>query len=161
MDPTNLNKAIIQEPYHFKTPEDIAHLIAKSCVMTVCESKKGYWHQRLDDTSSYFTTFDTEIGHFKYTVMPFEATVTKDVFQHKLNQCFGHMKKIIIIADDQMIIGKQQNHRDHDHTLTTLLDTATCYNIRLNYEKLQYKKKRSISLERPIPPVDTSQPKAK
>ena len=25
LDPTNLNKAIIREPYHFRTPEDIAH----------------------------------------------------------------------------------------------------------------------------------------
>ena len=31
MDPTNLNKAIIREPYHFKTPEDITHLIADLC----------------------------------------------------------------------------------------------------------------------------------
>ena len=28
LDLTNLNKAIVREPYHFKTPEDIAHLIA-------------------------------------------------------------------------------------------------------------------------------------
>ena len=30
LDPTNLNKAIIWEHYHFKTLEDIAHLIAES-----------------------------------------------------------------------------------------------------------------------------------
>ena len=34
LDPTNLNKAIIMEPYHFKTPEDIAHLIAGACTQT-------------------------------------------------------------------------------------------------------------------------------
>ena len=28
LDLDNLNKAIGQEPYHFKTPEDIAHLLA-------------------------------------------------------------------------------------------------------------------------------------
>ena len=28
LDPTNLNKTIIREPYYFKTPKDIAHLIA-------------------------------------------------------------------------------------------------------------------------------------
>ena len=38
--PTNLNKAIIREPYHFKTPEDIAHLIADSSMMTVLDCKK-------------------------------------------------------------------------------------------------------------------------
>ena len=27
LDPTNLNKVIVWEPYHFKTPEDIAHLL--------------------------------------------------------------------------------------------------------------------------------------
>ena len=37
LDPTNLNKAIACELYHFKSPEDIAHLITNSCVMTVCD----------------------------------------------------------------------------------------------------------------------------
>ena len=40
LDPTNLNKAIMREEYHFKTPEDIAHLIADACIMTVCDCKK-------------------------------------------------------------------------------------------------------------------------
>ena len=30
LDLTNLNKAIVREPYHFKTPEDIAHLLAEA-----------------------------------------------------------------------------------------------------------------------------------
>ena len=34
LDPTNLNKAIIMEPSHFKTPEDIAHLIAGAYTQT-------------------------------------------------------------------------------------------------------------------------------
>ena len=42
LDPTNLNKATVHEPYHFKTPEDIAHLLAEACVFTVCDCRKGY-----------------------------------------------------------------------------------------------------------------------
>ena len=49
LDPTNLNKATIMEPYHFKTPEDIAHLIARACTPTVLDCCKGYWHQQLDE----------------------------------------------------------------------------------------------------------------
>ena len=41
LDPMNLNKAIVCEPYHFKTLEDIAHLIANSCIMMACDCKKG------------------------------------------------------------------------------------------------------------------------
>ena len=78
LDPTNLNKAIIREPYHFMTPEDITHLIAGACTMTFQDCYKGYWHQQLDEQSSYLTTFNTEFGRYRYTVMPFGATVAGD-----------------------------------------------------------------------------------
>ena len=81
LDPTNLNKAIIREPYHFRMSEDITNLLADACIMTVCICKKGYWHQKLDEASSFLTTFNTEIERFRYTVMPFGAIVAGDVFQ--------------------------------------------------------------------------------
>ena len=71
--------------------------------------------------------------------MPFGATVAGDVFQCKLNQCFGHIPNMIAIADDIMVVERQHSHRDHDHTLTTLLEPARNCNVRLNYDKLQYK----------------------
>ena len=81
LDPTNLNKAIVCEACHFKTPEDIAHLLASACVITVCDCRKCYWHQQLDKASSFLTMFNTELGRLQYTVMPFGATVASDVFQ--------------------------------------------------------------------------------
>ena len=73
--------------------------------------------------------------------MPFGATVAGDVFHCKLDEWFGHIPNVIVIADDIMVVGKQPNHKDHDQVLTTLLETARCCNVRLNYEKLQYKQK--------------------
>ena len=64
LDLTNLNKVITREPYHFRMPEDIAHSLAEACIMAVCDCKKGYWHQRLDEASSYLTTFNTEFGRY-------------------------------------------------------------------------------------------------
>ena len=119
LDPMNLNKAIIREPYHFKTPEDISHLLANSTVMTILDCKKGYWHQELDEASSYLTTFNMEFGRYRYTVMLFGTTITGNIFQRKLDQCFGHLQNVIVIADDIMVVGKQQNHKDHDLALTT------------------------------------------
>ena len=40
LDLMNLNQTIIHEPYHFKIPEDIAYLIANSCVMMACSGKR-------------------------------------------------------------------------------------------------------------------------
>ena len=42
LDPTNLNKAVTRELYHFRTPEDISHMLADACILTVCDCKKGY-----------------------------------------------------------------------------------------------------------------------
>ena len=118
LDPTNLNKAIVHKPYHFKIPEDIALLLADACFITVSDCRKGFWHQLLDEASSFLTMFNTELGRFCYTVMPFGTTAPGDVFQCKLNECFGKIEQEIIIADDIMIV--------------------MC-NVKLNYDKLQYK----------------------
>ena len=106
LNPTNLNKVIVREPCLFKTPENIAHLLADECIMTVCDCKKGYWHQQLGQVSSFLTTFNIDIGRFRYTVMPFGPTVAGDVFQCKLDQCFGHIKKVIVIANDIIICAR-------------------------------------------------------
>ena len=139
LDPTNLNKVIVGEPYHFKTLEDIADLLADACIMSLCDCKKGYWNQELDEASSFLTTIKTALGRFRYTMMPFGATAAGDVFQHKLDQCFGHLKNVIVIADI-MIVGKKPSHNNHDQALTTLLETVRKWNVQLNYDKLQYKK---------------------
>ena len=81
LDPTNLNKVVTREPYHFHTPKDISHMLADVCILTVCNCKKGYWHQKLDEASSYLTTFNTEMGSYRFAVMAFGITVVGDVFQ--------------------------------------------------------------------------------
>ena len=81
LDPTNLNKAVTREPYHFRTPKDISHMQGDACILTVCDCKKGYWHQTLDKASLYLTTFNTEVGRYRFVVMPFGIMVAGDVFQ--------------------------------------------------------------------------------
>ena len=124
-----------------ETPEDIAHKLSCATVITVLDCSKGYWHQPLDDESSFLTTFNTKIGHFRFTVMPFTATVAGDVFQLKLDSIFLNLENVMIIADDIMVIGYQEDEQDHDKALTQLLETTKKNNIKLNFFKIQYKQK--------------------
>ena len=71
--------------------------------------------------------------------MPFGITVAGEIFQRKLDQYFGKIDNVIVITDDIMVVGNQQNHRDHDIALTNLLETARRSNIHLNYDRLHYK----------------------
>ena len=58
----------------------------------------------------------------------------------KIGPMLWPYQNVIVIADDIRVVGKKQNHRDHDVALTALLETARRCNIWLNYDKLQYKK---------------------
>ena len=131
LDLTNLNKAIVHEPYHFKTPEDIAHVLAEACVITVCDCRKGHWHQQLE-AFSFLTMFNTKLDRFQYTVMQLGATVAGDVFQRKLGECFGKLKQVIII--NIMVVVYKPDHSNHDQAFTSLLPSAQKYNVKLNYD---------------------------
>ena len=71
--------------------------------------------------------------------MLFGATVAGDVFQRKLDSIFLHLENVMIIADDIMVIGYQEDEQDHDIAFMKLLETMKKKNIKLNFNKIQYK----------------------
>ena len=91
------------------TPKDIIHKLSGATVITVLNCSKGYWHQPLDDESSFLTTFNTEIIQFRFTVMPFRETVAGDIFQRKLDSIFLNLDNVMTIADDIMVTGYQED----------------------------------------------------
>ena len=47
----------------------------------------------------------------------------------------------MIIADDTMVIGYQEDEWDHDQAFTQLMETVKKNNIKLSFDKIQYKQK--------------------
>ena len=72
--------------------------------------------------------------------MPFGVNVAGDVFQHKLDEIFGKLTNVMCIVDDVMVVGYKKDHSDHDLAITKLLQTAQKNSVKLNFDKLQYKK---------------------
>ena len=56
--------------------------------------------------------------------MHFGATIAGDVFQCKLDECFGKTEPVMIIVDDIMIVGHKQDHSNYDQAFTNLLQVA-------------------------------------
>ena len=73
--------------------------------------------------------------------MPFRAPLAGDVFQWKLDSIFLNLENVMIITDDTMVIGYQEHKWDHDKAFTQLLETAKKNNIKLHFDKIQYKQK--------------------
>ena len=141
LDPTNLNKAVIREPYHYRTPSDIFHKLSNAKFFTVIDLKKGYWQIPLDEESSYLTTFNTPFGRFRFTRVPFGITVSGDAFQRKIDNVYMNIDQAKGIADDMLIWGNKEDGSDHDEALTEFLQTTRRNNLCINYEKIQYKMK--------------------
>ena len=148
LDPKNLNVAVIREPWFSKTPDDIAHLLADACnqspyQFTSCFQKqivqKDFGIRPWMKSLPISQLFGTEYGRFRFTIMRFGITVAGDVFQRKLDTIFGNLSQVACIADDIIVIGYKADHSDHDTAFTSPLQTARENNVKLNFEKLQYK----------------------
>ena len=79
LDPKDLNRAIRRENYQLPTIEDIATRLHGAKVFTVLDVRHGFWHVRLDDRSSYLTTFHTPFGRYRFKRMPFGISSAPEV----------------------------------------------------------------------------------
>ena len=71
--------------------------------------------------------------------MPFGISVAGDVFQRKIHTIFNNLPQVAYIADDMIVVGYKEDHSNHDEAFSKLLHTAQKNNVKLNYDKLQYK----------------------
>ena len=77
--------------------------------------------------------------------MPFVLTTVGDVFQHQLDTIYNNLAIFTDIADDMAIWGKQANGTGPDQHFTMLLPVTRQHNLKLKFDKLQYKTKQVTS----------------
>lgn len=103
IDPKPLNKALKRSQFPLQTIEDVLPDTSKAKVFTVCDVKSRFWHVKLEEGSSYPTTFSTPFGHFRWLRMPMGISPAPEVFQRKLTQALDGLLGLYIIADDVLI----------------------------------------------------------
>ena len=86
LDPKDLNKAILRENYPMPTIEEIATRLHGAKVFSVLDAKNGFWHVKLDEESSYLTTFHTPFGRYRWCRMPFGISSAPEVFQRRMHE---------------------------------------------------------------------------
>ena len=62
----------------------------------------GHHSLKLDERSSYLTTFANKFGRYRYERLPFGAAPTGDMFQRKIDEIF---KDLFDIANDSLVLG--------------------------------------------------------
>ena len=137
LDPTPLNKAVIREPYHSRSPDDIYHHLCNAKHLTVVNFRKHYWQCLLDEESSYLMTFNTPYGHFRFVRLPFGVNVSGDAVQRKTDEIYNTLSNAIGIADDIIIWGDKEDGSDHDKALARFLQVTHENGLCINFDKIQ------------------------
>ncbi len=138
LDPLDLNKVIKREHYVADIVQDKVHLLNGSDTFTKLDLKDGYWHVKLDEESSFLTTFNTPYGRYRYLVMPFGLNVSQDIFQMKIDQTYEGCTNVLGIADDINVHSK--GDIQHNLNLHAAMERTRQSNLTLNYDKIELKK---------------------
>ena len=60
--------------------DDIISDSSDAKMFTVVDVKDGFWHVKLDEKSSYLTTFNTPYGRYRWLRLPFGVNSASEEF---------------------------------------------------------------------------------
>jgi hypothetical protein len=134
LDPRDLNNAIKRPYYCAPVLDDVLPKLAGSQYFSKLDARSGYWTIKLEEKSTYFTTFNSPFGRYRFLRMPFGINSAQDEFQRMIDEAFEGLPGVFALVDDVLICGKTRE--EHDANLRAALDRCREKNIRLNADKL-------------------------
>ena len=144
IDPKPLNRALNRNHFPTSTIEDVLPELSNAWIFTVADDKNGFWQIRLDEESSYLTTFGTPWGKYRWMRLPFGVSPAPEEFQRKMNEIVAGLDGVKAVHDDILIVVCGDNDAeaiaDHDRKLKLFFDRCRQANLKLNKEKLKLRK---------------------
>ena len=120
LDPRDLNAAIKRPHYPMPTLEDALVKLTSAKYFSKLDASSGYWQLKLDDKSSYLTTFNTPFGRYCFRRLPFGLISAQDEFQRKMDEVFEGLPDVTPLVDDILISGR--TCQEHDRNLQAALE---------------------------------------
>ena len=111
---------------------------------SILDARSGYWNIKLDEERSYYTTFNTPFGRYRFLLLPFGLVCAQDIFQKKVDQTFGDLPGVPGIADDIVIVGYNEEVSDHDRNLRAVVDRAHSTSLWFKSDKMCIKSRRIV-----------------
>jgi len=136
---------VIKREHHpIPTLEEITPKLARAKLFSKLDARNGYWNVKLDEKSSYLTTFNTPFGRYRFLRMPFGLRMSQHIFQFKIDETYHDCQGATGIADDVTVYGKTD--QQHDLHLHKTMERTRKAGIKLNDKKCVIKKRSVISL---------------
>ena len=88
LDPARLNYALTRPVHRGPTLDDIIPKLNNVKYLSFIDASSGYHNLKLDQRSSYLTSFACQCDRYRYKRLPFGAASTGDMFQHMTDEIF-------------------------------------------------------------------------
>lgn len=139
LDPKNLNEALYRPFYEIPTKEDISMFLTNKKYFSVLDLTAGFWHCKLDESSSELCKFSTPFGIYQFLRLPFGLSVSPEIFQKAVNDLFGDIEGVVLYFDDMLIVANTEE--DHDRIFLKVIERAKQNNVHFNPNKIQFKRR--------------------
>ena len=133
-DPKDLNTAIRREHYSIPMVEEVVASMPGAKVFSKIDAKSGFMPIKLDYESSLLTTFNSPIGRYRWLHFPFGIKSAPEIYQRIMDEMLEDIYGARAIMDDILIAGKIP--QEHDRIMTTVVERATEWNHKLNFDNL-------------------------
>ena len=136
LDPTYLNKFIVREYYPIPTAEQVRMATAGACIFSTFDATESFHQLKLDEKSSFLTTFHTPFGRYRWKRVPYGLSSIPEVFQKRMEEnVTSHISTARNFFDDIIVWGSTV--QEHDDAVKQLLERCQQANVTLNPTKMQ------------------------
>ena len=115
-----------------KTIDEVASRLQGAKIVSILDATSGFWQLKLDDESSRLCAFNTPIGRYRFTRLPFRVKCAPEIFQRTMDRIAEDLEAVEVIMDDAVVAGDETTH---DERLQKFLDRAAMQGLKLNKEK--------------------------
>jgi hypothetical protein len=138
IDPRDLNVAMKRSHHPMKTVDEVASRLEGANTFSILDAKNGFWQLKLDEESSLLCTFNTPIGRYRFTRLPFGVKCAPEIFQRTMDRMLENLDGGEIIMVDVIVTGDKTTH---DERLTKFLERASTQGLKLNREKCKIRQR--------------------
>ena len=139
LDPAHLNQALIRPVHRGPTLNDILPNLNNVRNLSLIDVSSRYHSLRLNEKSSYLTTFTCQFGIYRYTRLSFGTASVGDMFQQKIDEVFNDMPDVFGIPNGILAVGYENDGRYHDKTVQRVPQRCRELNLKLKKGKCHFK----------------------
>ena len=131
-----LNECVLREVHPLPKVDDILAQLTGSQVFSKLDANSGFWQVPLTESSKLLTTFITPFGRYCFNKLPFGISSAPEVFQKRINQILSGLSGSICLMDDILIFSR--DNKEHERSLTAVLERLKTNGVTLNMEKCEF-----------------------